>query len=180
MPVKTDYAGRTFGRITLHERVPEKPGYWRGECSCGNLVEKRIDNLKRPGNHSCGKCPVTIPVPPPVVQALQRRVDELEALVKQEVLPKVIQLDTQAPGPRNKPQASKYFGVTHDGEFFVATPLPRKTVFWGDSEAEAAYAVRYYLEKKNFPGYPRISDEDAAAIPDSRRQEIEAEVDERL
>ncbi len=56
MPVATNYSGRTFGRITLSAPVPGKSGYWKGTCSCGNPVEKRLDNLKRPGDHSCGKC----------------------------------------------------------------------------------------------------------------------------
>lgn len=89
MPVGIDYSGATFGRITLHERVPGKPGYWRGVCACGNPVIKRLDNLKKPGFHSCGKCPRPAPPTPADVQALQRRVDELEALVKGEVLPKI-------------------------------------------------------------------------------------------
>lgn len=56
MPVKQNHSGRIYGRITLSAPVPGKPGYWQGTCSCGNPVEKRIDNLKRPGVHSCGKC----------------------------------------------------------------------------------------------------------------------------
>lgn len=63
MPVATNYSGRTFGRITLSEPVLGKAGYWKGTCACGNPVEKRIDNLKRPGLHSCGNCPCTLKGP---------------------------------------------------------------------------------------------------------------------
>jgi len=49
-----------FGRITLIDRIPGRPGYWKGRCSCGTPVEKRIDNLKRPGEHSCGMCRINV------------------------------------------------------------------------------------------------------------------------
>jgi hypothetical protein len=78
MPVATNYAGRTFSRITLAEPVPGKAGYWKGTCSCGTPVEKRIDNLKRPGEHSCGKCPPQIPT---TSAALEQRVRVLEQII---------------------------------------------------------------------------------------------------
>lgn len=56
MPPKCNYAGQQFGRITLESPIPGRPGYWRARCQCGNGVEKRLDNLKRPGDHSCGHC----------------------------------------------------------------------------------------------------------------------------
>jgi hypothetical protein len=78
MPVKHSYAGRTFGQITLSNPVPGKTGYWTGTCSCGNAVEKRIDNLKRPGNHSCGKCYLPNHA---TGKLLEDRVRRLEAII---------------------------------------------------------------------------------------------------
>src|SRR5256885_1217101 len=54
VPAQRNHANERFGRITLESPVPGKPGHWRGRCECGNAVEKRLDNLKRPGDHSCG------------------------------------------------------------------------------------------------------------------------------
>ncbi len=57
MSVKQDHAGKRFGQIVLDAPVPGRPGYWKGTCGCGNQqVVKRLDNLKRPGRHSCGTC----------------------------------------------------------------------------------------------------------------------------
>jgi hypothetical protein len=56
MPMPTDYAGRKFDRITLEAPVPGRPGYWTGRCDCGTPVVYRVDNLKRPGLHTCDHC----------------------------------------------------------------------------------------------------------------------------
>lgn len=56
MPPNRSYSGQQFGRITLESPIPGRPGYWRGHCDCGHEVEKRLDNLKRPGDHACGNC----------------------------------------------------------------------------------------------------------------------------
>ena len=77
MPIKQNHAGRTFGQITLHEPSPTKPGYWKGTCSCGNPVEKRLDNLKRPGNHTCGKCYQSVQVTDGTLEARVRRLEQV-------------------------------------------------------------------------------------------------------
>jgi|SRR5579864_7090124 len=85
MPVKRNYSGRTFGQITLDAPAENRPGYWKGRCICGNEVQKRIDNLKRPGNHTCGRCK---PVPRIVEPETAARIAALEAaltLIRQEI-----------------------------------------------------------------------------------------------
>jgi hypothetical protein len=85
MPVKQSYAGRTFGQITLDAPVENRPGYWKGRCSCGNPVEKRIDNLKRPGNHTCGRCTPS-PRPPEPETAVRLATLETEVAALREEL----------------------------------------------------------------------------------------------
>lgn len=65
MATRNDYAQQRFSRIVLESPVPDKPGYWQGHCDCGNTVQKRPDNLKRPGDHSCGRCRAPVPAASP-------------------------------------------------------------------------------------------------------------------
>lgn len=49
--------GETFGELEVIEKLPPKNNrvVWLCQCSCGNLVEKTTDALKRKDfNHSCG------------------------------------------------------------------------------------------------------------------------------
>lgn len=71
-----NYVGQRFGRITLVAPVEGRPNYWKGRCDCGNVVERRLDNLKRPGLHSCPSCVHT------PRKFLETRVAELECEVK--------------------------------------------------------------------------------------------------
>lgn len=75
---KSNYASQRFGKITLQAPIPGRPGYWQGQCDCGNAVAKRIDNLKRPGEHSCGQC-----ILPSSVPANTTTTDRLKALEEQ-------------------------------------------------------------------------------------------------
>lgn len=87
MPVMPNHAGRTFGRITLSAPVPGKSGYWKGTCSCGNPVEKRIDNLKRPGDHSCGRCYPTTLGPDAVLEERVRRLEVIVSRLNLDLIP---------------------------------------------------------------------------------------------
>jgi len=86
MAARNDYSGITLGRITLSAQVAGKPGYWQGTCSCGNTVEKRLDNLKRPGNHSCGRCRQPSAITPAEVLAQLKKVERELAIVHKALL----------------------------------------------------------------------------------------------
>lgn len=75
MDNRTNLAGQNFGSITLASPVPGRPGYWNGTCYCGNTVVKRIDNLKRPGDHSCGRCRQPSAITPAEVLAQLKKVE---------------------------------------------------------------------------------------------------------
>ncbi len=94
MPPRRNYAGRTFGQITLDAPSATRPGYWKGRCRCGNPVEKRIDNLTRSGNHTCGKCYLASP---PTELGLEDRVRRLEEVVAR--LSLLVEGDGTDPGP---------------------------------------------------------------------------------
>ena len=146
MPVKQDYARRSFGQITLVARSDTRPGFWKGRCRCGNLVEKRIDNLTRPGNHTCGKCYQATPTTESDLEERVRRLEEL-----------VARLSPQFEGEVRKarsvtdlePPASRFSNVGYDaeGELWEAYTLTGRAFFWGATEQEAAYAARLYLER---------------------------------
>lgn len=186
MPVKRNYAGRTFGRITLDAPSDTRPGYWKGRCSCGNPVEKRIDNLKRPGDHSCGKCPIPTH---PHAPDLELRVRALEQLLTR-LLGKVpIAADSPIctvppPGPTSppapEPKTSPYHGVAYDGEFYQVRAANGRVLFWGDTEEEAAYAARVYLEITHSTHNRRVITDSELTLSLERREQIREEVIESL
>jgi hypothetical protein len=188
MPVMQNYAGRTFGRITLFELVPGKSGYWKGTCSCGNPVEKRIDNLKRPGDHSCGKC---LPPVPTADANLEERVRRLEQIVasgqpglltrpvtesEPSLISSVASEVSEAPTPELQPQTSQFSSVTHDGEFWQARSLSGKVLCWADTEEEAAFAARVYLELTHNTFNRRVITDAELTLPAERCEQIRDEV----
>ena len=122
MPVKRNYRGRKFGSITLLAPVPRKPGYWTGTCSCGNAVEKRIDNLNRPGNHSCGECYLATLA---TNATLEERVRRLELILAK--------LDTDATKESPLPERvrSLLAAFTSEGRAETAAPMlrPKHSLF---------------------------------------------------
>jgi hypothetical protein len=99
MPATQNHAGRTFGRITLAAPVPGKSGYWKGTCSCGNPVEKRLDNLKRPGDHSCGKCLAPAPTADTHLEERVRRLEQVIAAINPDLLPRPTPTAMPSPSP---------------------------------------------------------------------------------
>ncbi len=179
MPVATNHAGRTFGSITLSEPVIGKSGYWKGRCRCGNIVVKRLDNLTRPGNHTCGKCYLATP---PTESDLEERVRRLEDLVAR-LSPRVEgEVREARPGTDPSPEASRYSNVSHDaeGELWEARTLSGRPFYWGTTEEEAAYAVRLYLERTHSTCNRHMITDDELTLTEDRRVEIGVEVDECL
>lgn len=179
MPVKQDYARRTFGQITLVARSETRPGFWKGRCRCGNVVEKRIDNLTRPGNHTCGECYLATP---PSESDLEERVRRLEELVAR-LSPHVEgEVRKARPGTELEPPASRFSNVTHDteGELWEARSLSGRSFFWGATEEEAAYAARVYLELIHGTLNRRIIADAELTLTEARREEIRFEVSEGL
>lgn len=179
MPVKQDYARRTFGQITLLARSDTRPGFWKGQCRCGNLVEKRIDNLTRPGNHTCGKCYLAVP---PTELGLEDRVRRLEEVVAR-LSPQVEgEAREPRPNPVPEPRSSQFSRVTYDaeGDLWEAHTLSGKVFFWGATEEEAAYAARVYLELIHCTLNHRIITDAELTLPEERREQIRYEVIERL
>ncbi len=189
MPVMQNHSGRTFGRITLSEPIPGKTGYWKGKCSCGHPVQKRLDNLKRPGDHSCGKC-----VHPTTDTSLEERVRRLEQILasinpdllpgptperKGFLIPSVVSEVREVPP---EPRTSQFSGVTYDGdgELWEAHTLSGKAFFWGATEEEAAYAALVYLELIHCTLNHRVITDAELALPEERREEIRFEVSEGL
>src|SRR5581483_11970158 len=96
MTVATNHSGRTFGRITLSQPVPGKTGYWKGTCSCGRPVEKRLDNLKRPGDHSCGKCLAPAPIADTNLEERVRRLEQIIAAINPVLHPRPTPIPEQS------------------------------------------------------------------------------------
>lgn len=195
MPPKQNHRGRIFGGITLTTPVPGKTGYWRGICSCGNAVEKRIDNLNRPGRHTCGRCYPTNPATDPTLEERVRRLEDalakLTANASTETRPlpeklhnMLAQYSSDESGEAREaipsPKYSLYSNVTHDGEFWQARTLSNKVCFWGDTEEEAAFAARVYLESipsESLDETTMVISEDQLTLSAMRREEIRHEVD---
>ncbi len=179
MPVKQDYARSTFGQITLVARSEKRPGFWKGRCRCGNVVEKRIDNLTRPGNHTCGKCYLATPT---TISDLEERVRQLEELVAR--LSPQVEGDVRKarPGTEPEPPASRFSNVGYDaeGELWEARSLSGRAFFWGATEEEAAYAARLYLERTHATSNRRLITDAELALTEARREEIRFEVGEGL
>ncbi len=186
MRTRQDYAGRTFGRITLDAPSETRPGYWRGRCSCGNPVEKRIDNLKRPGDHSCGQCTTPTPGQAPDLEHRVRALEELVARLLGQATVAAPSPTGPAPQaerttpPPPEPRTSRYHGVTHDGEFWQARAANGRVLFWGDTEEEAAYAARVYLEITHATYNRRVITDAELTLPQERRERIRDEVIEAL
>lgn len=175
MPVKQDYARRTFGQITLVARSATRPGFWKGRCRCGNLVEKRIDNLTRPGNHTCGRCYLAAPTTEPDLEERVRRLEELVARLSPQVEGEV---RAAPPGTAPSPPASRFSNVGYDaeGELWEARTLSGRAFFWGATEQEAAYAARLYLERTHATTNRRLIADAELNLPEDRLAEIRAEV----
>ena len=176
---KQDYARRTFGQITLVARSDARPGFWKGRCRCGNAVEKRIDNLTRPGNHTCGKCYLAAPPPGPDLEERVRRLEELVARLSPQVEGEARKTP---PGTTHPPPDGRFSNVTHDaeGELWEARTLNGRAFFWGITEEEAAYAARLYLERTHATINHRLITDDELTLSVDRRAEIWCEVDEGL
>lgn len=177
MPVKQNHARRTFGQITLDAPSPSRPGYWIGQCRCGNPVEKRIDNLTRPGNHTCGKCYLSTQIIEPSLEDRVRRLEEIVAGLSPRVEGKVRAAHSN---PAAGPQPSRFSGVAFDteGELWEARTLSGKTFFWGATEEEAAYAARIYLERTHATFNRCMITDAELTLSEDRRKEICFEVDE--
>lgn len=175
MPVKQDYARRTFGQITLVARSATRPGFWKGRCRCGNLVEKRIDNLTRPGNHTCGKCYLAAPTTEPDLEERVRRLEELVARLAPQVQGEV---RAAPPGTAPSPPTSLFSNVGYDaeGELWEARTLTGRAFFWGATEEEAAYAARVYLEHTHATSNRRLIADADLTLTKCRRTEILVEV----
>lgn len=176
MPMKQDYARRTFGQITLLARSDTRPGFWKGRCRCGNLVEKRIDNLTRPGNHTCGKCYLAAPTTELDLEERVRRLEELVARLSPQVEGEVrgTTLNTVP-----SPPASRFSNVGYDaeGELWEARTLTGRAFFWGATEEEAAYAARVYLERTHATSNRRLIADADLTLHEDRRREISDEID---
>jgi len=59
---RKDITGKRFGKLTALECAgtdKHRNAIWKFECSCGNKVHRRINEIQKPrkrGVHSCGKC----------------------------------------------------------------------------------------------------------------------------
>jgi len=187
MPVMQNHAGRTFGRITLIAPVPGKTGYWKGTCSCGNPVQKRLDNLKRPGVHSCGKCLAPAPA---ANFNLEERVHRLEQVIALygphlETIPtpssdQPLKSSVISEVPVTEPWNSRFSRVTRDDDLWEARALSGKVFFWGVTEEEAAFGARVYLESIHCSLNHRIITEEELTLSEERREEIRFEVSEGL
>ncbi len=179
MPVATNHAGRTFGRITLSAPVPGKSGYWQGTCSCGNPVQKRLDNLKRPGDPSCGRCLAPAPATNFHLEERVRRLEELVARLSPQVEGEVRKA---RPGTDPSPPASRFSNVSYDaeGDLWEAHSLSGRAFFWGATEEEAAYAVRFYLDLTHATFNNRIINDTEITLSEERREEIEFEISQSL
>ena len=187
MGVGRDYTAAAFGSITLVSRVPGKPGYWRGSCACGNPVEKRIDNLKRSGNHSCGKCLPPAPVSNISLEHRVRRLEQIIASIDPDLLPGATpatgtsltsSVASEVSESPSEPRSSQFSRVTYDaeGDLWEARTLSGKAFFWGVSEEEAAFAARLYLERTHCTFNHRIITDAELELPEERREEIRQEV----
>ena len=178
MPAKQNYANRTFGQITLDAPSDSRAGYWKGRCRCGNPVEKRIDNLTRPGNHTCGMCYLA----PPAEPNLEFRVCRLEETVA--ALSTRVEVVARGAGPvsESRPRVSQFFKVTYDaeGELWEARTLSGRAFFWGAIEEEAAYAARVYLELIQATRHNRIIADAELTLSEERREQIGFEVRDGL
>jgi hypothetical protein len=179
MPVKQDYARRTFGQITLVARSETRSSFWKGRCRCGNDVEKRIDNLTRPGNHTCGKCYLATQPTKPGLEERVRRLEELVARLAPQVEGEV---RGTPPGTTHFPPASRFSNVGYDaeGELWEARTLSGQAFFWGATEEEAAYAARLYLEQIHATFNRTLITEAELTLPEERREEIRFEVRDGL
>ena len=179
MPVKQDYARRTYGQITFLARSDTRPGFWKGRCRCGNVIEKRIDNLTRPGNHTCGKCNLATPPTEPDLEERVRRLEELVARISTQVEGGVKE---SSPWTALTSPASRFSNVTHDheGELWEVRALTGRALSWGATEEEAAYAARVYLERTHATLNRRPIADVELTLPEERRREIGFEVGEGL
>lgn len=206
MPVMQNHAGRTFGRITLSEPVSGKSGYWKGTCSCGRSVEKRIDNLKRPGHHSCGTCLAPNFTANTDLEQRVRRLEQTIAAINPDFLTGAIPapeqpLNTSVTSEDEEParslppsvtpeasdsvletRSSQFSRVTYDaeGELWEARSLSGRSFFWGATEEEAAYAARVYLQLIHCTCNRRIIVDAELTLTEARREEIRFEVSEGL
>lgn len=206
MPVMRNHSGRTFGRITLSEPVSGKTGYWKGKCSCGNPVEKRIDNLKRPGVHSCGKCLAPNSTPGTDLEERVRRLERFVASVNPDLVPgptpaalmpltpsvvSEVREPSRSPSTpevrgvsesSTGPRAGRFSRVTHDaeGELWEARTITGRPFFWGATEEEAAFAARVYLELTHCTVNQRIITDAELTLPVERREGIRVEVSNGL
>ena len=185
MPVMQNHAGRTFGRLTLTAPVPGKSGYWTGTCSCGRPVEKRVDNLKRPGDHSCGKC--LAPTADGDLEQRVRRLERVISAVHPDLLPGPTPGSAVLPAPAAAgtgrgtvpdAPASRFSNVSYDpeGELWEARTLTGRAFFWGATEQEAAYAARLYLERTHAAFNRNLISDAELTLADQRRREIESEL----
>jgi hypothetical protein len=179
MPVKQDYARRTFGQITLVARSDTRPGFWKGQCRCGNIVEKRIDNLTRPGNHTCGKCYLATPYTEPDLEERIRRLEELVARLSPQVEGEVRKAQ---PGTDPSPLASRFSNISYDaeGELWEARSLSGRAFFWGATEEEAAYAARVYLKRTHATSNRRLITDAELTLREERREDIILEISGRV
>ncbi len=179
MPVKKDYARRTFGQITLVSRSDSRPGFWKGQCRCGNVVEKRIDNLTRPGNHTCGNCSQALP---PADSDLQDRVRRVEEIVAQLLSRGTCEAreTTTASNPIPSDGRFSLVGYDAEGELWESHTLSGRAFFWGTTEEEAAYAARLYLEQIHSDFNRCIITDAELILSNERREEIKSEVGTKL
>ena len=47
-------SGEIFSRLTVIQQVPDKSGYWRFYCACGNITIKRKSEVTTGRAQSCG------------------------------------------------------------------------------------------------------------------------------
>ena len=51
---RRDLRGRSYGRLFVLEEDPQRPGFWRCQCSCGRIVSCYKENLTSGSTRSCG------------------------------------------------------------------------------------------------------------------------------
>ena len=84
------------------------------------------------------------------------------------------------PAPPPEPPIGRYSNVYFDGDLWEARSITGRSLLWGATEEEAAYAARVYLELTHNTFNRRLITDAEPTVSQERTEEIRHEVVEAL